>query len=1036
MSNVQNNNKINIHKVTEQNRAVVASAIGIKRAEAHRPLTDVEKKTVASVERELGSKISFDNKGYVNSSTQTFTPNKSNVSVDSYGMTHNDRKDLSEVIRLKRGDSPLSKAEQKKIEATESRLGVRVDFTENGKIKLTNTNGKSGSSDIANGLSEKDRTLLNKAIELKTQQKYRALSESEINTVRNAESHFQKTILVNDKGRVRFAEPQTASAYFKRDASLAKEKRSIESDKARLYVRKNDYVLSKGLKTKEQKWKDKLNKFKQSGSLSANIKSVGKAIDKVAMASVANESDVGVNTVAMSYSFGKNMVLVGARVTALNMKLAPKAVDVSKKTFKVGKKAYTVGKSLGVAFQTGTLKKQLAIYGKSIGDGVKRGAIYHFRYSPLMHKLRNARDSVKIGAKTTVYAIKTTGAFIKGIKNGTLVLTKKDVGSALKKAGGSIAKGGIKAVKHGVVNVGTSGALKGGINVVNMGADAVKSTLAKSGDVGSQSVATMVTVAQNTGNVIRGGKLVGKTAVKTGKTVAKAGVKTVRGGAKTVKGTVEFVKNVKKFGFKTSTKLWYKMHLKGAGKKIAQKLAQKVTQMIAKLISTLITNPYFWLIMGVVLGAVLIVSACSMVVGATTGGVVEAVEELVEELGEAVEKVADTISNWWDGCVDWVKSLFTDEDEIEESLVIDVDIGDSISVCEFILGSVQIYKRLTSVEIKDSQIALIDDYGYHGFIIKNSFTGSSYYTTVAEIVNPEEYLATDREYVTNIVPAWRSYVLGYYGENYSGQNANAIARLCYNNMTLVSNYPSGNLDRDNIAEYEYCDGTVSYNEGDNFCVTKIGGMIQSGITFGGFGSCLNESDRLYHAYASDNIHGIACDTESYWCGGHSRYVCQGHELIQFCEGDCEEIADDADDRTCTGHYRGWYYCDAEIELESPCENSTLETYYCYSGTNSYSSGCSNEMYDFYCSGYNLCLGHRVQIFSLGTSKSYDDLVNKLFNRTIEGLEHEKGIGLDWTEEDERLLISLRSWREMAKVYNKDGFIDPTVEDYYNSLNPE
>ena len=159
--------------------------------------------------------------------------------------------------------------------------------------------------------------------------------------------------------------------------------------------------------------------------------------------------------------------------------------------------------------------------------------------------------------------------------------------------------------------------------------------------------------------------------------------------------------------------------------------------------------------------------------------------------------------------------------------------------------------------------------------------------------------------------------------------------------------PYVDIDGDGVADFSYCDGSCSLNEGENTVYTHIGGVVQSGI-HSDTGWCYNNSGTLYHS--SHNTEGLACCVTTYWCGGHSRYSCNGHTSTSYCGGgsSCSNPVSSTSycggGSSCTnrGSYTvsgtTHYYCKGHSTTS--CGGHT-NTSYCWSGWSDSNSGCSN-----------------------------------------------------------------------------------------------
>lgn len=726
--------------------------------------------------------------------------------------------------------------------------------------------------------------------------------------------------------------------------------------------RKTDFAIVNG--TLKDNLKDS---FKQK---SYNIKYVSKDIENFARSTAnTNDDNIGNGSLDMSIDIMRTTIRANNKLTAVNMNIPSQAILCGKNTIKAGENIYKVSdnihKDLKIKGIKGTFNSYKGLAIQKASNTIK--------YSSIANKIYNTKDNVKTVYYKTSLGYSTTVNFVKGVKQGNIKNLPNDFFAWSKKSIKDTTVNSVNKGKEIVARVSESKVLNSSIDRTN---NVVNNITKDSDDMGSQALGT-------TSNSL-------KYSYKITKDIIKASSSASKNVVKTSKGTIQFAKDIKNMGTKKATKFWYKAHVKGAGKKVTDKILTKIFMVLKKMFfSPPVLIAIAIILCTIVVGNTAIISATSVV-----GGVVEFFEELADGIKEVWDNVTDAISDFLDNCVGWLKSLFG----YEEDIGVDIDIGDDMSICEYLLGVVQLYKAEFNIKTQDRYDTLIEDEGYHGAMFYNLFGDD---IEIHDISDPDKGLMSDINYVKAILPVWKAIVLGTIGTEFSGKQANEIAKECFDVLTEKIEVPYIDLDSDGVADYSYCDGSFSLHEGENKVYTHIGGVIQDGI-HSDTGWCYNNSGTLYHT--SHNTEGLSCCLTNYWCGGHDS--CNGHLV-------------------CNGHKKNGVttYCDGcTVEYCDGCSNT-----YCYDGTKTSSQGCSNEQSSFTCSGYNMCLGHKIMKFFIG-SYNFDDLLNEKFVNRINELETKDVLSKEEKEE----LSNLQMYYEYALGCN--DFSDPIADEFFENQN--
>lgn len=725
--------------------------------------------------------------------------------------------------------------------------------------------------------------------------------------------------------------------------------------------RKTDFAIVNG--TLKDNLKDS---FKQK---SYNIKYVSKDIENFAKSTAnTNDDNIGNGSLDMSIDIIQTTIRANSKLTAVNMKIPSQAILCGKNTIKAGENVYKVSdnihKDLKIKGVKGTFNSYKGLAIQKANNTIK--------YSSIANKIYNTKDNVKTIYYKTSLGYSTTLNFVKGVKEGSIKNLPNNFLSWSKQ---SIKESTINNVNKGkeIINrVSESNVLNSSIDRTN---NVLNNLTKDSDDMGSQSIST-------TSNSL-------KYSYKITKDIIKASSTTSKNVVKTSKGTIQFAKDIKNMGTKKATKFWYKAHLKGAGKKVTDKILTKLSLVAKKMFF----SPPVLIAIALILCTLVVVNTAAISATSVVGGVVEFFEELADGIKEVWDNVTDKISDFLDNCIGWLKSLFSDDD-----IGVDIDIGDDMSIVEYLLGVVQLYKAEFNIKTQERYDTLIEKEGYHGAMFYNLYGDD---IEIHDISDPDKGLMSDKNYVKAILPVWKAIILGTIGTDFTGKQANEIAKECFDVLTEKVEVPYIDLDNDGVADYSYCDGSYSLHEGENKVYTHIGGVVQDGI-HSDTGWCYNNSGTLYHT--SHNTEGLSCCLTNYWCGGHDN--CNGHLV-------------------CNGHKKNGVttYCDGcSVEYCDGCYTS-----YCYDGTKTVSQNCSNEQSNFACSGYNMCLGHKIMKFFIG-SYSFEDLLNEKFSNRINELKSKDVLSKEEKEE----LSNLQMYYEYALGCN--DFSDPIADEFFNNLN--
>lgn len=700
-----------------------------------------------------------------------------------------------------------------------------------------------------------------------------------------------------------------------------------------------------------------------------------------------NKDDIGCKSIITTY----DMVKTTVKLTEVNQLLFQKSIHFGKNIATISGVTYKLGNDLKNAYKTGTTSKLLDVY----KNNIKENMVKTIKYSKPVYRVEQISDRLKLAKLYTKAAVLKTKNVVRGtnandIKN---VIRKSNFNTfSINKATFQNAKNGINLTSKSLVSAGkpinrSLTKLSNGIHNVTKNSD----------DIGVEAVDGTLTSIRYTG--------------KTAKTTYNFTKSTVKGFSKVGKGTITLGKDISRMGVKKASKFYWKSYGKSFGKKLTTKLTDKLMFMLKKLMF----NPM------VIFGACIIIMGTTVISSgviagtAVVGGVVEFFKELGEGLQEVWDEVYNSIKDFLGGICDWVVSLFSDNEDID--IGVDVDVGEQISVSEYILGTVQLYKAKYKLEIEERHRELIHEEGYHDVLFFNT-KGED--IVIGEINDTNKGLMSDQDYVDVISPIWQAVVLGTIGTDFTGKQANEVSKECFEAITIRKEEPLVVVN--GKAGYIYCDGSTSAKESQNKVYTKFGNIEYHT-------DCLNSSEVKYHT--SDE--GFECDQTVYWCGGHEEtkycfegynknkpadctnysiyYKCKGHYYpgghLYFCSQDYKSEPD-----TCN-NYDIYYKCDEHIQVT-----------YCYEGESIESkSTCNNESSRFKCQGYQMCKGHKIMKFVIGSDGIYD-LLDYYFAERIRKLESEDTLSVDEKEE----LDTLTMYYEYALgVYKINGGEDDAVD---------
>lgn len=720
-------------------------------------------------------------------------------------------------------------------------------------------------------------------------------------------------------------------------------KQALTNHLSKVEARKKDYSIKRGNK----------NKITQSSySSNARIKSVGRDFERFAKSTLSKNDDIGMQTSIATYDAAKYTIKAYSKLNAVSNKIADGSVKIANGSVNIAGKTYKVASNIYAGYKTGTLKGTINMYKNMTFNR----AYDTIKYSKPVFYTKNIIDNTKGIYLNNAYRLSNTVSFIKGVKKGTVKITLKEVKNYTYAKGMNITRKGVSSAISGAVGTVNSAykfskspVIRGSIKGLGEG---IRSISNNSDDIGVQAVGTSYHTIKYTTKIA---EVTGKGIIKTEKTVKKAG----NGAYKTAKGTYKFYKDIKKTGIKNTSKIWYNAHMKGAGKKVSE----KISNYSLKILKKALFNPVVLGIAALLLCVVIVGNTAVLGATSTVGGVIEFFKELADGLQEAVNTVKEAISDFLESCVDWVSSLFGGGENKEEEIEIDIDIGDSMSICDYLLGTVQIYKAKFGLEVEKRRKELIENNGYHDVLFYN-YAGDK--IVISDIYNPDKGLMKDKDYVKIELPVWKAIIFGTIGTGFTGKQANNIAQDCFDTITKKIEIPYCDINGDGIGDYNYCDGSNSLEEGENLVITHIGGVIQHNI-YAETGVCYNNSGVLYHD--THNTDGIACCITRYWCGGHSKYLCNGHisycANINTCTNKSSYITYCADISTCTNKiYDGTKkYCTSS-EL-SNCANKKSTTTYCWTGKSNSKGSCTNYsesgifIKKYTCNGHisESCKGH-------------------------------------------------------------------------------
>lgn len=719
--------------------------------------------------------------------------------------------------------------------------------------------------------------------------------------------------------------------------NVSMKRKALATHLMKSQARKNDYKIVRGVTIVE--------KPRYKIPPKANLKAVSRDFESLSKSALNSNDDIGMKPAFMVYDGTKTAIMGTKKLNAVSRNVVSGAVKVSNGTSKVitiAGKSYRVAENLYAGYKTGTFKGTLNMYRNMTMNKVAST----IRYSKPVYHTRNFIDGTKRLYLKASYRVNKDVTFVKGVAKGNIKITPqmarkyavskvKAVGKGTWKVSKTTVKGANKFAKSKV----TGGVARNTLNGIG---GAIKSVGSNSDDIGLQASATAVEMVQGTYRLgkatYNGARRVGRGADKTVRAVGKVG----RGFYVTGRGIIRFGKDIKKIGFNKTSKIWYKAHMKGAGKKVTEKIGDAFSNMF----KTLLKNPIVLTGVALLLGLVILVNSTVTIAAATVGGVVEFFEELAEGLVEVVETVVEAIADFLESCVDWLAGLFGFGDDGEVVVEVDVDIGDSMSICDYLLGTVQLYKAEYSLEITERRDELLDE-GYHEVLFYNYFNDGELEINDYRDVNGG--LMADKDYVINELPVWKAVIFGRIGSDFTAEEANAVAKLCFISMTAKKEEPYVDLNGDGEADYHYCDGSTSLHEGENHVVVKIGDAWIGGLQWNETYTCYNLSEEMYHS--SHNTDGIDCCVTKYYCGGHMKYMCNGHSV--YC---WEDNSDDFGE--CSDYSEITVTCDEE-EFET-CDNKIETIKYCWTGYSGNPTECGCNNYTAENVGgatYYVCNGH-------------------------------------------------------------------------------
>ena len=826
--------------------------------------------------------------------------------------------------------------------------------------------------------------------------------------------------------------------------NVSQKRKALANHLMKSQSRRNDYnIVKKPATTKPQV-----------SSSSINLKSVGRDFEKFAKSSLNND-EIGMQTAITTYDSTKTVIVGSKKLNAVSNKLIDGSAKVTNNTIDIARKTYKIAENIYADYKTGTLKGTLNMYKNMSVNKVATS----IKYSKPVYFVRNVIDGQQKLYLKTSYRVSKDITFVKGVANGNIKITPKNT-----------ARGSWLAAKTTYSTANRFAKRKVTRSSLNRLNNSIKSLGAKSDNVGLQALGTTTNTFKYS---YKAGNATIREIKKTAKTTDKA-VKTVgKGVYKTARGTYSFLKSAKKVGVKKTSKIWYNAHIKGAGKKITEKIGDA----LIKVLGNLIKNPFVLGAVAMLLCVVIISNTAIVTATSTVGGVIDFFEELAEGLEDAIETVVNAINDFLDSCAAWLKNAWnfiTGKDE--EVIEVDIDVGDDLSICDYLLGTVQVYKAEFGLKLEERRNELIQNEGYHDVLYYN-YLGEK--IEIHDIYDKNKGLMSDTEYVKAEYPVWKAIILGRIGTDFSGSQANTVAKSCFSSLTNKVEEPYVDLNGDGVADYVYCDGQTSLNEGEHQCVIKIGNDWVSGLDMHETGTCYNCTGTLYHD--SHNTDGIACCVTLYWCGFHYRYACNGHSQTSYCEdvtldnctnkmvntsycnlSDCTNKSYDGRKFYCNGHTTTTYCdlsdCTNKIEVvdghrniikydcgghtTTSCGGHTTTTYcwngysndfgsctdyntysyQCYYGNKDTPQGCTNEMSSFYCKGYTLCKGHKLMKFILG-SDGFDFLIDITFTNRIEELELKDNL----TDEEKQELSQLKMYYEYAEECWENG--DPILDEW-------
>lgn len=191
-----------------------------------------------------------------------------------------------------------------------------------------------------------------------------------------------------------------------------------------------------------------------------------------------------------------------------------------------------------------------------------------------------------------------------------------------------------------------------------------------------------------------------------------------------------------------------------------------------------------------------------------------------------------------------------------------------------------------------------------------------------------------------------------------------------------------------VATTEYCGQDLKTGEGTPLTPCSTTGKIHA-ITEGE-NTCPNQDVGTHGSY-----------TDPHCC--HKYYTCNGHQ-VHDCDHEC-------------GHYCETYGC------SHTCGSGCYDTEYCSSSSlfdgavSGMSSVCSNCSEHNYCEGYQYCLGHEVNTYTLNLDGLYP-ILNETFYQPINALE---ALGASRTQDQEEQLQNLKDYLEIYEIMAREVF---------------